>query len=125
MATAYRRNCEHLAPWDPVRTEGFYTTSGQQLTLEQRLGPVEDRQAAAWVLEYDGDVVGRVNLNQPRVRGAAQRDPGLLGGPRPPTQGLAVAADEHACAEALKLLLIAGAWREHHLYQRILHDDTG
>jgi len=158
VAAAYRRNREHLAPWDPVRTEDFFTTQGQQVALEHQLALVEGHQAAAWVLEYGGVVVGRVNLNN-LVHGVLRS--GTLGywvDHAHLRKGLAVAGVEHACAEALKvglhrveagtmvhnlasqsvllragfehygtapkLLLIAGAWRDHHLYQRILHDNT-
>jgi len=157
MAAAYQRNREHLAPWDPVRPEEFYTVQGQQVALQHQLALVETRQAAAWVLAYDGDVVGRVNLNN-IVLGVLRS--GTLGywvDHAHLRRGLAVAAVEHACAEALplglhrveagtlvhnqvsqsvllragfehygtapKLLFVAGAWQDHQLYQRILHDN--
>ena len=37
MAAAYQRNREHLAPWDPVRPEEFYTARGQQVALQHQL----------------------------------------------------------------------------------------
>jgi ribosomal-protein-alanine N-acetyltransferase len=157
LATAYRRNRDHLARWDPARPDDWYTVDGQQDALVRQLSLVEGRLLAAWVLEHDGQIVGRVSLNN-IVRGVLCSgsvgywvDHAHLG------RGLATAAVEHTCAEALamglhrvdagtlvhnvasqrvlarcgfehygtapKFLFIDGAWRDHHLYQRILHDD--
>jgi [ribosomal protein S5]-alanine N-acetyltransferase len=157
LAHAYGRNREHLAPWDPVRHEDFYTPEGQEVAVAGQLSAVEAGLLAAWVLEHDGRLVGRVNLNN-IVRGVLRS--GSLGywvDRDHVGRGLASAAVEQACAEARerglhrvdastllhndasqrvllrcgferygtarKYLFIAGRWQDHHLYQRILHDD--
>jgi ribosomal-protein-alanine N-acetyltransferase len=158
LAAAYDRNREHLAPWDPVRTEGFYTAAVQQELLDRQLSLVAGGQLAAWVLEHPASdsIVGRININNV-VRGVlAGGSLGYWVDQRHLRRGLATALVEHACEGALemglhrvdastrvenepsqqvllragfeligtapKFLFIAGAWRDHHLYQRILHD---
>jgi ribosomal-protein-alanine N-acetyltransferase len=157
MAAAYSRNRGHLAQWDPARPDDWYTVEGQEEALSRQLSLVEGGLLAAWVLERDGEVVGRVNLNNV-VRGVLCSasvgywvDHGHL------RRGLATGAVEHACAEALGmglhrveagtivdnvasqqvllragfdyygtapgLLFIGGSWQDHHLYQRLLHDE--
>lgn len=37
LAEAYRRNREHLAPWEPLRDEGFFTERFQREDIERRL----------------------------------------------------------------------------------------
>ncbi|GAA1846684.1 GNAT family N-acetyltransferase [Agromyces salentinus] len=71
LAEAYRRNREHLAPWEPERSEGFFADA------------VHVREAAAFVERYEAgtaiplvlvegeEIVGRVNLSD-LVRGAFQ-----------------------------------------------------
>lgn len=156
LAEAYRRNREHLAPWEPTREESFFTTAGQEAVVAGALAAVGQGLLAAWVLTHGPDIVGRINLNN-IVRGVLQSaslgywvDAGHLG------RGLASGAVELACAEARRLglhrveagtllhnhasqrvlercgfehygtaasyLFIAGAWQDHRLYQRILHD---
>lgn len=158
LADAYDRNRDHLEPWDPTRPPGYYTEEGQQEAIARQLSLVEGGLMAAWVLETEeGRIVGRVNLNN-IVRGVLQS--GAVGywvDAEHTRRGLATAAVEHACTQALrmglhrveagtlvhnvasqqvllragfthygtapKFLFIAGAWQDHHLYQRILHDD--
>ncbi len=103
MATAYDRNREHLAPWDPVRSPAFYTVEGQQELLDRQLSLVLGGQLAAWVLEHDGALVGRVNLNNV-VRGVLSS--GSLGywvDHAHLRRGLASALVQHACTGALEL----------------------
>ena len=50
LARAYRRNREHLAPWDPPRDEAFFTTGGQRIRLRDLLGQRAAGRLAAWVL---------------------------------------------------------------------------
>jgi [ribosomal protein S5]-alanine N-acetyltransferase len=99
-AAAYTRNREHLAPWDPVREESFYTTEGQQDALVRQLSLVEGGLMAAWVIEHGPDVVGRVNLNNV-VRGVlCSAAVGYWVDQTHLRRGLATAAVEHACREA-------------------------
>lgn len=63
LARAYLRNREHLAPWEPVRGEEFFTMRGQaaQLGLD-----AENRRAgrsARWLLtDSSGEIVGSMTL---------------------------------------------------------------
>lgn len=157
LARAYRRNRDHLRPWEPHREKSFFTEAGQNAAVTVQLRAAKLGQLAAWVVEHDGEVVGRINLNN-IVHGVLRS--GALGywvDGAHLRRGLAVAAVEHACDEALarglhrveagtmvhnvasqrvlercgfdsyglapSYLFIDGAWRDHKLYQRILHDD--
>jgi ribosomal-protein-alanine N-acetyltransferase len=157
MAAAYSRNREHLAPWDPVRPDEFFTVDGQRDVLASQLSLVHGGLLATWAVEYDGSIVGRVSLNNV-VRGVlSSATVGYWVDHAHLRRGLASALVEHACAEALalglhrveagtmlgnvasqkvllragfeqygmapKFLFIAGAWQDHKLYQRILHDN--
>jgi ribosomal-protein-alanine N-acetyltransferase len=157
MADAYRRNREHLAPWDPTRDPAFYTEQGQVAVVAGQLAAVRTGHVAAWVIEHQGRVAGRINLNN-IIRGVLRSgslgywvDAAHLG------RGVASGAVEEVCvlahAEGLhrveagtllhnvasqrvlrrcgfehygtapRFLFIGGAWQDHRLYQRILHDD--
>lgn len=41
LADAYCRNRDHLAPWEPVRDEEFFTEEYQRQDIEERLGEAE------------------------------------------------------------------------------------
>ncbi|WP_098485616.1 GNAT family N-acetyltransferase [Georgenia soli] len=63
LARAYARNRDHLAPWEPLRPEGWFTEQGQEHNVTRRL--VEQRQGVTlpWVL-VDGDrVVGTMTVS--------------------------------------------------------------
>ncbi len=157
LAAAYVRNREHLAPWDPVRPEDFFTAEGQAANIAERLALQEQGLFDNRVLiGPDGDVVGRANL-QNIVRGTMQGgtlgywiDHGHL------RRGLATAAvallEDRALALGLhrleagtmvenvpsqrvllargfeqyglvpQFLFLNGAWRDHVLFQKVLHD---
>ena len=157
LASAYRRNREHLAPWDPERPEAFYTEAGQAAHIEERLR-LEDQGLFQnhVIVGPDGDLVGRANL-QNIIRGTMQG--GTLGywvDKDHLRRGLARAAvaflEEQALELGLhrieagtmvenvpsqrvleslgyeryglapKLLFLNGAWRDHVLFQKVLHD---
>ena len=65
LARAYVRNKEHLAPWEPVRSEEFFTARGQAalLNLEARNRGVG--QLMRWLLvdPSSGEIVGSMTLN--------------------------------------------------------------
>ena len=63
LADAYRRNRQHLAPWEPVRDESFFTEEGQVGAVAGQLAMVRHGQVEAWLLTHGERVVGRVNLN--------------------------------------------------------------
>lgn len=63
LAAAYRRNRDHLEPWDPRRDESFFTEDGQAAVVAGQLASMEVGQQASWVLTSGEEIVGRVNLN--------------------------------------------------------------
>ena len=156
LARAYRRNREHLAPWEPVRDESFFTERGQATALAGQLASARHGLIVPWVVVSGQRIVGRVNLNN-IVQGVLRS--GALGywvDVEHTRRGLAAGMVEFACAEALarglhrveagtllhnvasqrvlercgfvqygtapSYLFIAGAWQDHRLFQRILHD---
>jgi ribosomal-protein-alanine N-acetyltransferase len=100
LAEAYRRNFDHLAPWDPIRPERFYTEAGQADVVSGQLAAIANGTLVAWVISSGEQVVGRINLTN-IVRGALWSgalgywvDVGHQG------RGLATAAVRLACGEA-------------------------
>jgi ribosomal-protein-alanine N-acetyltransferase len=71
LADAYRRNRDHLAHWDPVRAEAFFTEPGQAAEIDRALQACLAGMMLPLVLESDGEIVGRANLTG-IVRGALQ-----------------------------------------------------
>ena len=63
MAAAYTRNRDHMARWDPIRDDGFFTEAGQRDYVRSKLAAVEAGQADAWLLHHGSDVVGHLNIN--------------------------------------------------------------
>jgi ribosomal-protein-alanine N-acetyltransferase len=71
LAAAYRRNRGHLAPWDPTRTDDFFTEEGQ-LEQTRELLALRETGAALPLVLVDGDeIAGGVTLSG-IVRGAFQ-----------------------------------------------------
>ncbi|XAS63459.1 GNAT family N-acetyltransferase [Micrococcaceae bacterium Sec5.8] len=63
MSAAYRRNREHLAPWEPLRAEEFYTVDGQMMSVQSKLALFIAGSDVPWVLT-DGDaIVGLMTLS--------------------------------------------------------------
>ncbi|MEU7645332.1 GNAT family N-acetyltransferase [Streptomyces huasconensis] len=100
LARAYRRNRAHLAPWDPDRTEAFYTTEGQEDRVRGQLDERVAGRSAHWVLVEGDEVVGHaalVNISLGPARSAILGywiDAGQVG------RGLASAATRHVCEVA-------------------------
>ncbi|OAN40958.1 GNAT family N-acetyltransferase [Microbacterium sp. H83] len=70
LARAYLANREHLAPWEPLRDEDFFTVAAQERHVEHTLMDAADGRAVRFVIESsDGRIRGRMNLNN-IVRGA-------------------------------------------------------
>ncbi|GAA1446578.1 GNAT family N-acetyltransferase [Leifsonia poae] len=71
LADAFARNRGHLAPWDPTRTEEFYTAEGQHARIREKL-ELRDRGVALPLVLVDGDsIAGAIDLSD-IVRGAFQ-----------------------------------------------------
>lgn len=69
MAALLVRNAEHLAPYEPARPPDWATADSQRAHLETAARLTAEGSAFAAVVELDGRVVGRINLNNV-VRGA-------------------------------------------------------
>jgi ribosomal-protein-alanine N-acetyltransferase len=157
LADAYHRNREHLAPYEPTRTERFFTVDGQAGSIAEQLARAQQGLTAAWVLTFGDQVVGRVTLNNLVMGVLRSASIGYWVDAEHLRRGLAVGAVEFVCAQAQgrglhrveagtllhntasqrvlersgfeqygvapKYLFIGGAWQDHVLYQRILHDD--
>jgi ribosomal-protein-alanine N-acetyltransferase len=157
LAEAYRRNREHLAPWEPTRPESWFTAEGQATAVLGQLAGVQQGLHASWVLTHGDQVVGRMNLNNIVLGVMRSASLGYWVDGAHLRRGLAAGAVEHACAEARarglhrveagtllhneasqrvlascgfeeygtarQLLFLGGAWRDHRMFQRILHDD--
>ncbi len=72
LAELLRRDREFLAPWEPVRTEEWFTEEGQRVAIAEVLA-LHGRGTSVphVVLDDAGDVAGRITLNN-IVRGAFQ-----------------------------------------------------
>jgi ribosomal-protein-alanine N-acetyltransferase len=156
FAEAQVRNREHLKPWEPVRSDRWFTTAGQADRLAQQLERFERREVVPWFMFQDDRVVGAITLTDivpGPFRSASLGywiDADLLG------KGLATAAVQTVAEVADNELLlhrieastlthnlpsqkvlkkagfsqigtaadylhIDGAWRDCHLFQRILN----
>ncbi len=71
LAAAYQRNSQHLAPWDPLREDDFFTSDWQEAHVATSLVEADAGRSARFVLVDDAEhtIVGRVNVNN-IVRGA-------------------------------------------------------
>ena len=63
LAEAYLRNREHLAPWEPVRTDEFFTADAQAANIESKLGLFVAGSDVPWVLVEGPRVVGVMNIS--------------------------------------------------------------
>ncbi|HWV49890.1 MAG TPA: GNAT family N-acetyltransferase [Microbacterium sp.] len=69
-AAAYDANRAHLAPWDPVRDESFYTVEWHEALVARHLRDQADGRAARFVFAHDdGRILGVANISN-IVRGA-------------------------------------------------------
>ena len=64
LAGLQLQNRRFLAPWDPVRSEDYFTTAGQRTDIKAALARYERGEAVPWVVvKDDGTVAGRLTLN--------------------------------------------------------------
>ncbi|MGW6570300.1 GNAT family N-acetyltransferase [Streptomyces sp. NPDC054975] len=150
LAAAVLRNREHMRAREPYRSEAYYTAEGQAARLAdgaQRwfavdgeelvacatlsgiaLGPFRSASLGYWV---DGRYTGKGLATRlvDEVCRAAREQLGLH------RIEACTMLDNHASQRVLaksgfeqigtapRYLHIDGAWRDHHLFQRVLHDD--
>jgi ribosomal-protein-alanine N-acetyltransferase len=70
LSRAYLANREHLAPWEPTRSEAFFTVASQEAHAQQCVVDASAGRGIRFVIESDdGEIRGRMNLNN-IVRGA-------------------------------------------------------
>ncbi|WDG17940.1 GNAT family N-acetyltransferase [Microbacterium sp. Clip185] len=62
LADAYRRNREHLAPWEPLRPERFFTQDGQEEDIAARAASAEAGAGCSLGVFHGERIVGRFNL---------------------------------------------------------------
>ncbi|NEA38606.1 GNAT family protein [Streptomyces sp. SID11385] len=68
LLDAYVRNRSHLRPFEPVRTEEFYTLAGQRERLANQLAAQEAGSLFGWVFVDGERIIGTITLSQ-LVRG--------------------------------------------------------
>ncbi len=71
LAAAYVRNRGHLAPWEPARTEEFFTEAGQLLRTRELLALRDLGTAIPLVIADGAEIAGGVDLSN-IVRGPFQ-----------------------------------------------------
>ncbi|MGY1833111.1 GNAT family N-acetyltransferase [Geodermatophilus sp. SYSU D01180] len=62
LAALHRDNREHLAPFEPVRDEEFFTEAGQAARLVSLLTEEEHGRAHPYVIEVAGALAGRITV---------------------------------------------------------------
>jgi [ribosomal protein S5]-alanine N-acetyltransferase len=110
LAAAYDRNREHLGRWDPVRPPAFFT--GGTLGYWVDAGQLRRGLAGAMV---DFMVEQGIALGLHRLEAGTQVE-------NVPSQRVLTRRGFEQYGLVPKFLYVAGAWRDHVLFQRILHD---
>jgi [ribosomal protein S5]-alanine N-acetyltransferase len=100
LARAYRRNRQHLAPWEPTRPDSFFTDEGQSRAVADQVAMASQGLVAAWVLRHGDEVVGRVNLNNIVMGVLRSASVGYWVDAGHVRRGLASGAVEFACSQA-------------------------
>lgn len=63
LGAAYRRNRDHLAPWEPARSAEFLTTEGQRADIGGKLGMFAAGTGVPWILLAGDRAVGTMTLS--------------------------------------------------------------
>jgi len=71
LAALVSENRDFLAPWEPTRDEIYFTAEGQRAIIETVLEQHERGFTRPHVIIEDGQIVGRITLNE-ILRGPAQ-----------------------------------------------------
>ncbi len=62
LAAAYVRNREHLAPWEPLRPDSFFTEEGQRSVIESKLAQHRAGSEVPFVLSDGERIIGTITL---------------------------------------------------------------
>ncbi|MDO5736755.1 MAG: GNAT family N-acetyltransferase [Propionibacteriaceae bacterium] len=124
LATAYASNREYLRPWEPVRTDSFFTPEGQHEAVARSLVDVTEGRGAFWLL-VDGDrVIGRISLTDIALGAFQSANLGFWVSADHQGQGLASAATAEVCALAANEFglhrIQAGTLLHNHGSQKVL-----
>jgi ribosomal-protein-alanine N-acetyltransferase len=72
LAAVRVANRERLRPYEPIRTDDFYTEPGQRAVIDERLAlHADDRCVPLAIVDADDEVVGEMTLSSV-IRGAFQ-----------------------------------------------------
>jgi ribosomal-protein-alanine N-acetyltransferase len=63
MCVAYRRNRDHLIPWEPMRAEEFFTVGGQAASIASKISLHIAGSDVPWVLLDGSLVIGVMTLS--------------------------------------------------------------
>jgi [ribosomal protein S5]-alanine N-acetyltransferase len=64
LAELQRVNRAYLAPWEPLRSDGYFTEAGQRAAIDQALTEHEQGRNLPYVILDEGaGIVGRITLN--------------------------------------------------------------
>ncbi|CAM5722424.1 [ribosomal protein S5]-alanine N-acetyltransferase OS=Streptomyces alboniger OX=132473 GN=CP975_14650 PE=3 SV=1 [Streptomyces alboniger] len=100
LARAYRRNRAHLAPWEPIRAESFYTEAGQAERVRGQLAEAEAGRSAQWVITSGDEIIGYAALSTIVLGPARSAHLGYWIDAGHQGRGLASAATRYVCDEA-------------------------
>ncbi|MFJ5958153.1 GNAT family N-acetyltransferase [Paenarthrobacter sp. NPDC092416] len=62
LDAAYRRNAEHLAPWEPERKPEFFSEAGQRSVIESKLMLQTAGSEVPWVVVEEDRIIGMITL---------------------------------------------------------------
>ena len=72
LAQLYRLNRDFLAPWEPLRSDDFFTEDAQRIAIQNALREHEQgRNLPLVIVDEEASIIGRITLNG-IVRGAFQ-----------------------------------------------------
>ena len=104
LAAAYTRNRAHLAPYEPLRRDDFFTADVQRESLRTALDLQAQKRSAGWLILDRDRVIGRMNLNNVVYGVLRSADLGYWVDSDVTGRGVATAAVEFVCAAASREL---------------------
>ena len=104
LCQAYLHSREYLRPWEPRRSEVFFTPAGQHTRLRDLLAQRQAGQTMPWLLAGSAEIVGAVTLSNIAMGPFRSAHLGYWIGVDHAGRGLATAAVTHACRLADELI---------------------